>query len=57
MQGRRVRHLINKKYGTGSYEIDWNGTDDHYQTVTSGVYLYRIQTEDGEMTRKMVLLR
>lgn len=57
MQGRQVRHLINKKYGAGSYAIDWNGTNDHYQTVASGVYLYRIRTADGEMTKKMVLLR
>ena len=57
MQGRHVRHLINKKYGTGSYEIDWNGTDDSYHSVASSVYLYRIRTNDGEMTKKMVLMR
>lgn len=57
MQGKQVRQLINKKYGPGSYEIDWDGTDDSYNFVTSGVYLYRIRTTDNEMTKKMILLR
>lgn len=57
MQGKHVRQLINKKYGTGTFEIDWNGTDDYYRTAASGVYLYRIKTVDGEISRKMILLR
>jgi len=57
MQGRYVRELINKKYGSGEFEIDWDGMNDSYHPVTSGVYLYRIRTMDGEITKKMILLR
>ena len=57
MQGKHVRQLINKKYGPGTFELDWNGTDDVYNDVASGVYLYSIRTADGEMTKKMILLR
>ena len=57
MQGKQVRQLINKKYGPGTFEIDWNGTDDNYNDVASGVYVYSIRTADGEMTKKMILLR
>ncbi|UCE08050.1 MAG: hypothetical protein JSW07_08485, partial [bacterium] len=46
----------NRKY-VAETEFDWNGTNDLYNKVTSGVYLYRIRMLAGEVTKKMILLR
>lgn len=41
----------------GAHEMVWNGTNDRGEAVTSGVYLYRLQTETQTLTRRMVLLK
>jgi flagellar hook assembly protein FlgD len=35
----------------------WNGTDNNGQAVTSGVYFYRLSTDNGNETRKMMLMK
>jgi len=57
MMGRHIRQLVKKKYDAGMFEINWNGRDDSYQMVPSGVYVYRIRTDETEMTRKMILVQ
>jgi len=41
----------------GSHQVIWNGTDDTGRDVASGVYVYRLQTSDRSISRKMVLMR
>ena len=55
--GQRVRELTNKYYETGKYSIQWDGKDNLGRSVSSGVYLYRIQTKEYTKTRKMLLLK
>ena len=35
----------------------WNGKDDSGKSVPSGIYLYRLKTEDDSKIKKMTLLR
>ena len=39
------------------YHRLWNGRDDAGRPVASGMYLYRLVTEEGVLTRKLILLR
>jgi hypothetical protein len=50
--GRQVAQLVDGVQPSGSYHVNWNALD-----VTSGVYLYRLQTPVGQRTRSMVLLK
>jgi len=43
---------INKKM-----RVEWNGRDEDGKEVTSGIYFYKITTNDKEYSRKMLLLR
>ncbi len=36
--------------------MDWDGTNQNGQGVSTGIYLYRLRTEDFVYTKKMVLL-
>lgn len=55
--GRQVGTLIAEEQQQGRYVATWDARDDHGVTVASGIYLYRLQTPSGVLTKKMVLLK
>jgi hypothetical protein len=55
--GQRVTDLVNGYREAGSYEVIWDGKDDAGQSVASGVYFYRIKTDQFNDTKKMLLLK
>lgn len=50
--GREVTILVNEEKPAGTYVVDFNGTG-----LTSGVYFYKLQTENYSSTKKLILLR
>ncbi len=57
VQGKLVRTLVDGAQTAGAHEAVWEGRDDRGGQVPSGTYLYRLRSEDGEVTRKMLLLK
>ncbi|HUU27484.1 MAG TPA: T9SS type A sorting domain-containing protein [archaeon] len=57
MRGQLIQTLVNEVKSEGSYQVQWDGTDNHGRTVSSGVYFYRIKAGDFSKTRKMVILK
>ncbi len=55
--GRHVRTLANESLEGGDHFYPWHGLDNAGRQVASGVYLYRLQTEDFQESRRMVLLK
>ncbi len=56
VSGRRVRSF----HGAGSAganTVSWDGRDDGGAHVGSGVYYYRLDSDAGSATRKMVLVK
>jgi hypothetical protein len=58
VRGRLVQTLVNDVREAGSYSVQWNGRDSSGEQVSSGIYLYTMET-DGHFktTKKMVLLK
>ncbi|MDD8018190.1 MAG: T9SS type A sorting domain-containing protein [Bacteroidota bacterium] len=52
LEGKEITSLIDNELEEGSYSADW---DARY--VSSGVYLYRLETNSYSETRKLVLLK
>lgn len=50
--GSEVEELVKGDIEAGSYEINFDASE-----LTSGIYFYRIQTEDFTQTKKMLLLK
>jgi len=50
--GKEITTLVNEKLNVGSYEVGWNGSG-----YPSGVYYYKLITEEFADTKKMVLLK
>lgn len=55
--GRHVRTLVNNFVPAGEHDVVWNGRSDAGGPVSSGVYLYRLRTDDIVETNKLVLLK
>jgi len=56
-RGRAVAHLLDGRIGGGLHDVDWRGCDDEGRDAASGVYFYRLQTDDSEASGKMALIR
>jgi hypothetical protein len=41
----------------GEHSLVWNGKGSSGKAATSGMYFYRLESADGILTRKMVLLK
>ncbi len=50
--GREIETLVNETQKPGSYEVTWDGS-----RYASGVYFYRLITDEFIETKKMVLLK
>lgn len=56
--GQRVRELLNRTLETGSYRFTWDGLDDRGNPMTSGIYLYRLESgKTAQAVKTMHLIR
>ena len=55
--GRVVRTLASGMHQQGGYRVNWNGASDAGSGVPSGVYFYRLRTEEGDHSRSLRVLR
>ena len=58
LQGRKVTDLTEgKTFGAGTHRVEWNGTDSNGQPVASGMYFYRMDSDEYSETKKMMLVK
>jgi hypothetical protein len=56
--GELVKTLLDETRAAGSYtDVRWDGTNGANQPVSSGVYFYKLVTNNFSQTKKMVLLK
>jgi hypothetical protein len=55
--GRSIKTLVNETKTPGIYQVEWDGTDENGDRVSSGVYFYQLKAGDYKETRKMVLMK
>ncbi|MFH1701091.1 MAG: T9SS type A sorting domain-containing protein [Candidatus Zixiibacteriota bacterium] len=55
--GQQVRLLSDSHFPAGTHKIIWDGLTDADRQSASGIYLYRLKSEEFQQTRKMMLLK
>ncbi|MGD8777840.1 MAG: FG-GAP-like repeat-containing protein [Ignavibacteria bacterium] len=55
--GQEVKTLVSKEQTAGVYNVQWNGENNVGQKVTSGIYIYRIESGKFVDSKKLVLLK
>lgn len=57
VRGALVRTLLVAELSPGHYEAVWSGDSDGGTPSPSGIYLCRLRTAEGEISRRMTLIR
>jgi len=55
--GRVVSTVVNETLPAGHHLFDWNGRMESGESASSGIYVYRLRTSAGVVSRKMTLLK
>lgn len=57
VSGQKVRTLIDADLESGQHRLSWDGRDNNGRVVPSGLYVYRVRTEHGSVSKKLLLLK
>ncbi len=59
MRGQLVKTLLNKQVETANTKLNvvWNGKDNNNNNVSSGIYLYKLVTDNYSKANKMILMK
>ncbi|MCL2064327.1 MAG: S8 family serine peptidase [Candidatus Cloacimonetes bacterium] len=57
IRGQLVKTLLNENLVAGNHSVIWNGTDSNNNTVSSGLYFYRVESVGFSDVKRMVLLK
>ncbi len=55
--GEHIKTIVNKVFSPGEYSFTWNGTNTAGSYMASGIYIYRLTSEDFTESKKMLLLK
>ena len=56
-QGKKIKTIISGVFTPGSYQVEWDGTNEEGHPVGSGIYIYRLESSEFIQARKMMLIR
>ncbi|MCK9996457.1 MAG: T9SS type A sorting domain-containing protein, partial [Candidatus Krumholzibacteria bacterium] len=57
IRGRLVRTLVHGEHAAGRYVVEWRGRDNRGAGVASGVYFVKMETDTGQWSHRLVLLK
>src|SRR5262249_25154992 len=55
--GKHLRELTQAQWNAGHHEVEWDGRDDRGRQLSTGIYFYRMRSEDFLQTRRMMLVK
>jgi hypothetical protein len=57
MVGQKVSTLVEENKAAGTHQVIWNGLDKSGVSISSGMYVCRMQSENVQVSQKMILVR
>ena len=55
--GQQIRILVNRELSAGRHSVNWEGDNDSGAKIASGMYFYKLITNDFTTSRKMMLVK
>jgi hypothetical protein len=57
IKGQKIITLVDEDFAAGQYSVVWNGKDASNRNIASGVYFYKMVTNNYSEIKKMILLK
>ena len=57
IKGNRVKTLVSENLDAGLIELNWDGVNDSGVSISSGVYLIKINAGNQQLTQKITMLK
>ncbi len=57
MKGQLVKTLVNENLEAAYHNVVWNGKDNSNKVVSSGLYFYKMRSNNYTATKKMILMK
>jgi hypothetical protein len=57
LSGRRVARLLDRELGAGEHPVVWSGVAQDGRRCATGMYVARLSSDAGVLTRRLVLAR
>ena len=57
INGSKIKEVAHRPFTAGNHIIQWLGIHQNGASVSSGVYIFLLETEKGILTQKMILLK
>jgi hypothetical protein len=57
LRGQKVKTLLDAGRQQGRYTLEWDGTNQAGESVSSGLYLYRMRTAEFSDTKRLLYLK
>jgi len=57
IKGQKIKTLVKEEKTMGHHSVVWDGKDDSNNSVSSGIYMYKLRTDRKETTKRMLLLK
>jgi uncharacterized protein (TIGR02145 family) len=55
--GQKIKTLVNSFQNAGEHSLVWDATDETNNPVSSGMYFYKLETNEMSLLKKMILVR
>ncbi|MBN2828789.1 MAG: choice-of-anchor J domain-containing protein [Candidatus Cloacimonetes bacterium] len=57
IKGQQVARIAEGNFAAGTHNILWKGNDSQGRKVSSGIYFYKMHTDNYTKTKKMILMK
>ena len=57
IRGQLIKTIVNETKESGNHSVVWNGVDTHSNNVSSGIYFYKMETDQSIEVKKMLLMK
>ena len=55
--GQIVKTLINHNVNAGNHSVVWDGKDNSGNMLSAGAYIYKLETGNQALSKKMLFLK
>ena len=57
IKGQKIKTITNENFQRGYHKVFWNGKDENDRPVSSGIYFYKMETDNYSEIKKCILLK